>query len=74
MIQGIGKGGNPHTMQITPGMCIGVGTDFICGDGLIATAGGIDLGASFANLQSVHSFISRALNSGYTTLFGKYYK
>ena len=29
MIQGVGKGGNPHTMQITPGMVVGVGTDVI---------------------------------------------
>ena len=26
MIQGVGKGGNPHTMHITPGMIVGVGT------------------------------------------------
>lgn len=37
MIQGVGKGGNPHTMQITPGMVIGVGTDIINGEGLIIT-------------------------------------
>ena len=29
IIQGIGKGGNPHTMNITPDMIVGVGTDII---------------------------------------------
>ena len=28
MILGVGKGGNPHTMQITPGMIVGVGIFF----------------------------------------------
>ena len=67
MIHGVGKGGNPHTMQITPGMIVGVGTDVICGEGLICTAGGIDIGAFFT--QSKDAFLS-ALCSGITTIFG----
>jgi urease alpha subunit len=37
MILGVGKGGNPHTMQITPGMIVGVGTDIINGEGYLIT-------------------------------------
>lgn len=67
MIQGVGKGGNPHTMQVTPGMIVGVGTDVICGEGLIITSGAIDMGACLS--QSKSSLLS-ALNSGVTTIFG----
>ena len=37
MIQGVGKGGNAHNMQITPGMLVGVGTDVVNGEGLLIT-------------------------------------
>lgn len=67
MIQGVGKGGNPHTMNVSPGLVVGVGTDIICGEGLIVTAGGIDIGACFA--QSKESLLE-ALGSGVTTIFG----
>ena len=67
MIQGVGKGGNPHTMQVTPGMVVGVGTDIICGEGLIVTSGGVDIGACLS--QSKSSLMS-ALSSGITTIFG----
>lgn len=67
MINGVGKGGNPQTMQITPGMVVGVGTDIICGEHLIATPGGIDIGFVFS--QSNQSVLS-SLGSGITTLFG----
>ena len=67
MIRGVGKGGNPHTMEVTPNMVVGVGTDVICGEGLIITAGAIDIGACFS--QSKHSLLS-ALSSGVTTIFG----
>ena len=69
MIQGVGKAGNPHTMDITPGMTIGVGTDIISGEGLIVTTGAIDLGSCLS--QSKSSLIS-ALNLGVTTIFGKF--
>lgn len=67
MIHGVGKAGNPYTMDVTPGMVVGVGTDIIQGEGLIITAGAIDTGACFS--QSRESFMS-ALNSGVTTIFG----
>lgn len=67
MIQGVGKAGNPHTMEVTPGLVVGVGTDVICGEGLIVTAGGVDMGACFA--QSKDSLMA-ALGSGLTTLLG----
>ena len=70
MIQGVGKGGNPHTMQVTPGMVVGVGTDVICGEGLIVTCGAVDIGACLS--QSRNSFMS-ALSSGVTTIFGVYF-
>ena len=67
MIHAVGKGGNPHTMQITPGMIVGVGTDVICSEGLIATSGAVDIGFSFS--QSKQSILA-SLCSGVTTLFG----
>ncbi|RNA43460.1 urease isoform X1 [Brachionus plicatilis] len=67
MIHGVGKAGNPHTMDITAGMIVGAGTDIICGEGLIITAGAIDVGSSF--FQSKSSLLS-ALGSGITTIFG----
>ena len=60
----------PNTMNITPGMIIGVGTDIICGEGLIITTGAIDIGACFT--QSLNSLTS-ALSSGVTTIFGNYF-
>jgi urease alpha subunit len=67
MIAGVGKGGNPHTMECTPGLLVGVGTDVVCGEGLLLTAGGVDMGACFA--QSKASLMD-ALASGLTTLLG----
>lgn len=70
MIHGVGKAGNPHTMDITVGMVVGAGTDVISGEGLIVTAGAIDVGTSF--FQSKSSLLS-ALGSGITTVFGKFF-
>ena len=67
MIQGVGKGGNPHTMEVSPGLVVGVGTDVICGGGLIVTAGAVDMGACL--VQSKGSLLA-ALSSGVTTMFG----
>lgn len=67
MVHGVGKAGNPHTMDITPGMMIGVGTDVICAEGMIVTAGGVDMGACLA--QSKESFLA-AVSSGVTTILG----
>lgn len=54
-------------MDISPGMIVGVGTDVISGEGLMVTAGAIDIGCSFS--LSKDSLLS-ALSQGVTTLFG----
>jgi urease subunit alpha len=66
-IAGIGKAGNPDTMDgITPGMIIGASTEVHGGAGLIATAGGIDTHIHFICPQQ----IDHALFSGITTMIG----
>ena len=66
-IAGIGKAGNPDTMDgITPNMVIGASTEVHGGAGLIATAGGIDTHIHFICPQQ----IDHALFSGITTMLG----
>jgi urease subunit alpha len=66
-IVGIGKAGNPDTMDgISPNMVIGAATEVHGGAGLIATAGGIDTHIHFICPQQ----IDHALFSGITTMFG----
>jgi urease subunit alpha len=66
-IVGIGKAGNPDTMDgITEGMVIGASTEVHGGAGLIATAGGIDTHIHFICPQ----LIDHALFSGITTMLG----
>ncbi len=66
-IVGIGKAGNPDTMEgITPNMVIGASTEVHGGAGLIATAGGIDTHIHFICPQQ----IDHALFSGVTTMIG----
>ena len=64
-ISGIGKAGNP---DVQPGVTIiiGPGTEVIAGEGLIATAGGIDSHIHFICPQQVEE----ALMSGVTTMIG----
>ncbi|HXF07871.1 MAG TPA: urease subunit alpha [Candidatus Acidoferrales bacterium] len=64
-IAGIGKAGNP---DVQPGvtLVIGPGTEVIAGEGLIATAGGIDAHIHFICPQQVEE----ALMSGVTTMIG----
>lgn len=64
-IAGIGKAGNPDTQ---PGVTIivGPGTEAVAGEGLIATAGGIDSHIHFICPQQ----IEEALFSGVTTMIG----
>ncbi|MDG4597783.1 MAG: urease subunit alpha [Candidatus Contendobacter sp.] len=64
-ISGIGKAGNP---DVQPGVTIiiGPGTEAIAGEGLIATAGGIDTHIHFICPQQVEE----ALMSGVTTMIG----
>ncbi len=66
-IVGIGKAGNPDTMDgITQNMVIGASTEVHGGAGLIATAGGIDTHIHFIAPQQ----IEHALFSGITTMIG----
>jgi urease, alpha subunit len=66
-IVGIGKSGNPDTMAgVTPGLVIGASTEVIAGEGLIATAGGIDSHIHFICPQQIET----ALYSGITTMLG----
>jgi urease subunit alpha len=66
-IVGLGKAGNPDVMAgVTPGMVVGVTTEVIAGEGLIATAGGIDSHIHFISPQQVPV----ALASGITTFIG----
>ncbi len=66
-IVGVGKAGNPDTMEgITPNMIIGASTEIHGGAGLIATAGGIDTHIHFICPQQ----IDYALFSGITTMIG----
>ena len=64
-IAGIGKAGNP---DVQPGvdLVIGPGTEIIAGEGLIATAGGIDSHIHFICPQQIED----ALMSGVTTMLG----
>jgi urease subunit alpha len=64
-IAAIGKAGNP---DVQPGVdiVIGPGTEIIAGEGLIATAGGIDAHIHFICPQQVEE----ALMSGVTTMIG----
>jgi urease subunit alpha len=66
-ICGIGKAGNPQTMdRVTPGLELGVGTDAISGAHLILTAAGIDTHIHFISPQQAYA----ALSNGTTTLIG----
>lgn len=66
-IAGIGKAGNPNTMNgITRGMVTGASTDAISGEHLILTAGGIDGHVHIISPQQAEA----ALSGGITTLIG----
>ena len=66
-IVGIGKAGNPDTMDgVDANMIIGASTEVHGGAGLIATAGGIDTHIHFICPQ----LIEHALFSGITTMIG----
>ncbi|MDP5273949.1 urease subunit alpha [Chengkuizengella axinellae] len=66
-IAGIGKAGNPHTMDgVHKDMVIGAGTEVIAGEGSIVTAGGVDSHIHFICPQQIET----ALASGITTMIG----
>lgn len=66
-IAAIGKAGNPRVMDgVHPDLVIGAGTEVIGGEGMIATAGGIDTHIHFICPQQAYA----ALAGGITTMTG----
>lgn len=66
-IAGIGKAGNPDTMDgVDPDLVVGANTDVYAGEGLIATAGGIDGHVHFSSPGQCEE----AIASGITTMLG----
>lgn len=64
-ILAIGKGGNPDNMDDID-FVVGASTEAISGEGMIVTAGGIDLHVHYLSPGLTHA----ALDNGITTLFG----
>jgi urease subunit alpha len=66
-IVGIGKAGNPDTMDgVDPNLVVGASTEVIAAEGRIVTAGGIDTHIHFICPQQIET----ALASGLTTMIG----
>ncbi|MEG1930692.1 MAG: urease subunit alpha, partial [Anaerovorax sp.] len=66
-IVGVGRAGNPDTMDITPGLIVGASTEVVSLDGgLIVTAGGLDLHVHFESPAQAWE----ALGNGVTTMLG----
>lgn len=65
-IVGIGKCGNPDTMDITPGLIVGASTEVISAEGMILTPGGIDVHVHFESPNQAWE----ALSNGITTMIG----
>ncbi|GGC56854.1 urease subunit alpha [Hoyosella rhizosphaerae] len=66
-ICGIGKAGNPDTMDgVDPSLVIGPSTEIIAGNGKILTAGGIDCHVHFICPQ----LLDEGIGSGITTMIG----
>ncbi|MEU9100541.1 urease subunit alpha [Streptomyces sp. NPDC048361] len=66
-ITGIGKAGNPDTMNgVHPDLVIGPETEIIAGNGKILTAGAVDTHVHFIS----PTLIDQALSTGITTLVG----
>jgi urease subunit alpha len=67
LIVGIGQAGNPHVQDgVDPNLVIGAGTEVISGEGLVATAGGVETHAHFLTPDQV----PHAVCNGVTTLIG----
>lgn len=65
-IVGIGKSGNPDTMDITEGLIIGASTEVVSVEGNIVTAGGLDIHIHFESPDQAWE----ALANGITTMIG----
>lgn len=66
MIVGIGKAGNPDTMNITPGLIVSPNTDILSVEGMIVTPGLIDIHPHFDSVQQLYEY----QNAGFTTVIG----
>lgn len=66
-IVGIGKAGNPQIMDgVDPGLVVGASTDVRSAEGMIVTAGGIDVHVHFDSA----GLCEEAIASGITTMIG----
>ena len=66
-IAGIGKAGNPDVMDgVDPNLIVGAATTVRDAEGLIATAGAIDVHVHFDSAQ----LVEHAISSGITTMLG----
>ncbi|MEZ5122336.1 MAG: urease subunit alpha [Solirubrobacterales bacterium] len=66
-IAGLGKAGNPRVMDgVTPGMVVGANTDVRSAEGMIATAGAIDVHVHFDSA----GLCEEAISAGVTTMLG----
>lgn len=66
-IVGIGKAGNPRTMDITPGMVVSAATEIVSGyGGMIATPGGVDCHIHWMGPEQAWE----CLANGITTMIG----
>ncbi|SNT29739.1 urease subunit alpha [Rhodococcoides kyotonense] len=67
VIAGVGNAGNPRLMDgVDPNLIIGAGTDVRSGEGMIATAGAIDVHVHFDSA----GLVEEAISSGITTMIG----
>jgi len=67
LICGIGKSGNPNTMDgVTPSLALGNATDALSGEHCILTAGGVDTHIHFISPQQIYA----GLSNGVTTFIG----
>ncbi len=66
-IAGVGKAGNPQIMDgVSPGMVVGATTDVRSAEGMIATAGAIDVHVHFDSA----GLCEEAISAGITTMIG----
>jgi urease subunit alpha len=66
MIVGVGKSGNPDTMNVTPGLIVSPNTDILSVEGMIVTPGFIDIHPHFDSVQQLYEY----QNAGFTTVIG----
>lgn len=65
-IVGVGKSGNPDTMNITPGLIVSPVTDILSVEGMIVTPGFVDIHPHFDSVQQLYEY----QNAGFTTVIG----